>query len=339
MSFAELKKHLKSGAFEHVYVMYGKERYLREYYSLQMREKIRESDPLDMNITVFEADELDTDLMVQTSYSYPVMCDRRLIVIRDLTPKYLTAEVGDALRSVIDDMPDYLTLMFDYTDEKLDPLKSADLKPMFSTAVICRFDPPSSRELAIWIRRNFAAFDKAIDDRVLEYFMDTVDHSMAKLKHEIAKVSSYAKDREITEKHVDDICCSSDEARVFALSDALISGDMDRIYSVLDILVRQHRESPILMLAYLSSVFGNLVKLRAAQDAGISLDAAAREIGFRGNLNNAARTLRKLDAKKLDSLLQLCCETDMLMKSSRLAQQTLLELFFERAAEKVKGSA
>ncbi|MBR2743096.1 MAG: DNA polymerase III subunit delta [Clostridia bacterium] len=331
MSVKQLKQDIKNNTFSHSYVFYGAERYLKEYYFAFAKRTFTAGDALNLNCTEYDARTLDTDDLMAVADSYPAMSDRRLIIITDLTASLCKGALKDTLSSLLSNMPDYLTLFFDYSDPSYDPSSYAELKTLFSGSLLCDFKRPTERELVVWIQRNVEAQNKTISPAAVSRLLSDVSRDMSALKHEISKLCAYAPKKEIAPADIDAVCITTAEARVFSLGDAIIFGRAGSAYKITDVLIRQNREQPIAVLGYLTSVFSNLLKLKAAERAGVPLDTAAREIGYRGNVNNARRMTQKTDSAALKRLVNLCRETDFKMKDSRVNAAVLLELFIAEA--------
>lgn len=336
MSLKILKQNIKDNTFSRSYVFYGPERYLREYYFAFAKRTFSSDDVLGLNTSVYDAKTLDTDDFSLVAQSYPAMSERRLIIINDLSASLLKGTLKDELSALLNNPPEYLTLFFNYTDSAYDPTSSAELKKLFSKSIICAFTRPSERELVTWIKRNTDAEKKIISDENITYLLSTVSHDMSSLKHELLKLCAHAKSPEITREDIDSVCIPTVEARVFSLGDALLFSRFAHAYSLTDTLIRHGGESPVAILAYLTSIFANLLKLKSAATSRIPLENAAKEIGYRGNIKTAGKMLSAVDSDTLKKLITLCRETDFKMKDSRVGQAVLLDLFIAEAAKLIQ---
>jgi len=333
MSLKELKQHIKNNTFQNFYVLWGPERYLREYYYAFMKRTITEDDVLGLNTTIYDAKTFNAEDFALVAQSYPAMSQRRLIVINDLAASLVKGDTKTEISAVLSDPPEYLTIIFNYTDPAYDPTSSAELKKLFAPCLICGFARPGERELTTWIKRNVEAENRIIDDNVISYLLSVVSNDMSALKHEIHKLCAHAKTKNITREDIDDVCIPTVEARVFSLGDALIFGRTGEAYTITNILMRHSGESPIAILAYLISIFANLLKLKAAQRDGVPLTVAMKEIGYRGNIKTASKMLDRVDSDTLKKLITMCRETDFKMKDSRVGQDVLMELFIAEASK------
>ncbi|MBQ3378818.1 MAG: DNA polymerase III subunit delta [Clostridia bacterium] len=331
MSVSQLKKDIKNNRFSHSYVFYGAERYLKEYYFALARRTFTGGDPLNLNCAQYDAKTLDPDELGAVADSYPVMSDRRLIIINDLAASLCKGPLKSAFSSLLSDMPEYLTLFFNYSDPDYSPASSAELKALFSGSLFCEFSRPFERDLIVWIKKNVEAAGKTISDDAVRRLLSDVSRDMSVLKHEIAKLCAYAPKKEISSEDIDAVCITTAEAHVFSLGDAIIFSRADSAYKMTDTLMRQNREQPIAILAYLTSVFSNLLKLSAAKKAGVPLDAAAKEIGYRGSIISSRRLISRADEHTLKSLITMCRDADFKMKDSRVSPEVVMELFLTEA--------
>ncbi|MBQ4250278.1 MAG: DNA polymerase III subunit delta [Clostridia bacterium] len=357
MSVSQLKKDIKNNKFAHSYVFLGAERYLKEYYFALARDTFTGGDELNLNCTVFDAKTMEPEELSAVAESYPVMSERRLIIINDLTHTALTKSVYETLLFLTSDMPDYLTLFFNYSDPEYDPFKvkvkakkeegaakgkkkakdeekkspAEMFSELYRKSLICDFSRPAERDLTVWIKRNVEAGGKTISDAAIRRLITDVSRDMSVLKHEIAKLCAYAPKKEIVPDDIDAVCITTTEARVFSLGDAIIFSRPQAAYTITDTLMRQNREHPLMILAYLTSVFSNLLKLSAAKNARVDLELAKKETGYGGTVSNALRMLSRVDEGTLKRLVTMCRDADFKMKDSRVPPEVIMELFLAEA--------
>ena len=79
----DLRKKLKSGVLDRCYLLYGKERYLQDYYGRELRKTVlgREDDPF--NLRLLEGKNLDLQALADAVDAYPSFAERALIEVRD----------------------------------------------------------------------------------------------------------------------------------------------------------------------------------------------------------------------------------------------------------------
>jgi DNA polymerase-3 subunit delta len=149
---------------------------------------------------------------------------------------------------------------------------------------------------------------------------------MQSLDSELAKICAYAgQGATLTRAHVDAVAIPKTEARVFDISKCILSGNTQRAFEILDSLFYL-RESPIAILATLTSAYADLYRARLAKDEGKSAAECAELFGYKNlafRINNAygARVSANALRKSLASLL----DCDLKMKSTGADDKILLE--------------
>lgn len=321
MSQEKLKQQLKNNKFDNVLIFFGKEAYLRQYYLEQVVKKILDKDFLEFNLHQFDAQKIDKSLFSATAQSYPVMSDKRVIIINDLKVQSLKADFKKELEELFSDFPAYLILIFNYTDNEYEPQKKEEFKNLFKGALLINFEKPKEQDLVVWVVRHFNNQKKKIDKETVFYFLSVCPNDMNILKSEIEKVCNYTKSEHIEKSDIDNLCTKSLDSTVFLLGDSLLSKDFSKAYLILDNLLSQKNE-PIAIVAYLCSVFINLLKLKCANIEGISFDKAVSEIGVnRYVASKYQRHINKFDKAFIKKIIIECKNTDLSLKSSKVDRE------------------
>lgn len=161
------------------------------------------------------------------------------------------------------------------------------------------------------------------------------------LNNEMEKLCAFVQERgEITREDIDRVAVRTTDAVTFRLANALMAGEYDSAFAILDDLFYQ-REEPLAILAALSSAYTDLYRAKAAIESGVSIAQAAQDFEYRNmefKLRNAAKSASRIKMSTIRRCLSCIYQTDVLMKSSRTEQRTLLEkLMAELLLISVKG--
>ena len=79
----KLKQDLAKGSFETLYILYGEEAYLREYYLRQLRKKVVDETFADFNLIELDGKTLTLESLTEAVDSYPAMSERKLVIVTD----------------------------------------------------------------------------------------------------------------------------------------------------------------------------------------------------------------------------------------------------------------
>ena len=124
-----LRKQLKDGELERCYILYGQERYLREYYTREVRKAVlgQEDDPF--NLRQYEGKDLDLTELSEAVDAYPSFAERTLVEVRDFDLFHCEEGETKQLIALLKELPDYccLVFLFDTLEYKPDKRKKAVL--------------------------------------------------------------------------------------------------------------------------------------------------------------------------------------------------------------------
>lgn len=123
------------------------------------------------------------------------------------------------------------------------------------------------------------------------------------------------------------------------LSKAVVSGNSDVAYSVIDTLFSM-KEDPILILAVIGGVYVDMYRVKCAKTAGFSYDDVAKHYNYKGRefaLRNASRDCASLSEAQLRKSLDEIINTDVKLKSTAVDKKLLLEELVVKLILIVKG--
>ncbi len=169
-------------------------------------------------------------------------------------------------------------------------------------------------------------------NRLIEY----VGSDLTQLLGEVEKLCAYTLGqggREITLETVEEMTPKSTEATVFVMMDALLAGDAQRAYTILDSLLFQNTE-PVKILGAMVTPYLDMVRVKGAMESGLPTDAPLeyapeykpgrdKKINFR--LRKAQQNLRHFNTQTLKACLDLLLEADGALKGSQLDKNLVLE--------------
>ena len=137
------------------------------------------------------------------------------------------------------------------------------------------------------------------------------------LIQELAKVCAYEQG-EITKAHIDAVATKTLDAKVYALSRALLQHDFDKAYAVLDTLV-QMRVEPYYILGALNGAYIDLYRAKTAMTCSGSIQPVLSAYSYKGRefaLQNAARDASRLSVPQLRKSLETLLDADRKLKST-----------------------
>ena len=335
----ELKGDLKAGTPKPVYLFYGEEAFLRDYYLDKLKALILPDGLEDFNLHAARGKECSLDWIEQAVDCLPMMSRRTLVTVTDFD-LFAQGEKGrDRLMELLGALPEYCTLVFvyDLLSPRLDG-RSKLLALLKKLGGVVDFQRQDGEQLTDWICRQFKKAGKSIDTRDAGYLVFLCGDLMHDLSSEIGKIAAYCPHDRVTREDIDALAVPKVDAVAFKMTDALAGKDFDRAASVLADLLHA-RESPVMILSVMGKYFRQLYTARLYLDAGRTRGEYMDLWGMRGGYMEQ-QAQRLLDAARRFSpawcryAVRRCAEADAAVKSAPRGQdgEVLTALLVELAS-------
>ncbi len=333
----QLKADLKNHAIGALYVIGGEEAYLKEHYLAALEKEVIGEDEMfrDLNYTVFEGASLTYDALSEAIDSYPAFAQRRMVIVKDFDVFRPPAAWKETLPLLLDDLPEFVCLVFYYDTMTFKPDKRTKLYLQISKkGCVADFSQLERHDLVPWVKRHARAAGKQLDSDTCDYMLFICGTSMNNLLLEIEKACAHSATTEVKRSDIDAVCTKVLDAVTFDLTDAITAQRFDRALQLVSDLIAQKNE-PIVLL---SAIARHIQRLYAAK---LVMQAHAGEKELMELLGSKspyyARKMREsaaqLQTKWLRQSLLLCGECDVAMKSAGVDRQKQLELLLLQMAE------
>ncbi len=343
-SFNQLKKDLSSGELRRFYLLFGRERYLRNYYEKKLLTALGGARD-DMNTTIFDSPPYPQSAVIDASQTLPFFAERRIIVVR--YSGYFKMPVGSELADFLDKAPETTTFIFieDRVDAKLKLYKR-----IAKMGLCVEFIEQPESFLLQNIGVQLKSAGKRISQSDAEYFISVVGRDMGTLRSELDKVISYAADKDVvTSEDIKAICTIKLEDRIFdmigAVMDKNLKRCMDRYEELLalrepagKIIIMLERQF-LWMLQLKSMVVENGMSEWEAKNTISSKQEVDTETGeikkVKGEISSyqAGIYLEQAKAMSLEELqraVDMCAAMDEGFKSGRISERAGAELLLIR---------
>ncbi|HEX9655165.1 MAG TPA: DNA polymerase III subunit delta, partial [bacterium] len=262
MNYQEFVTHLNKKELQHSYFLCGAEDFLIEDALDRLIAKIVEPATRDFNFDMFWGNDADGGKVVDVACSYPMMCQFRMVVVKDvlkLSPtgldvvcKYL--EKPAATTKIV-----LTSAKADGRSKVVDRIKSN------SCFVECK--PLYERQVPQWIRDYLQERGYAIEPEAAALTASLVGNNLRAIVNELEKILVNLSDNKISADHVRAFANFSKDLSVFDMTDAIGYKDLGQALTILNVML-QTGESPTGILAMLSRHFVNILKLKGAVAQG-----------------------------------------------------------------------
>ncbi|HHU05699.1 MAG TPA: DNA polymerase III subunit delta [Clostridiales bacterium] len=332
--YSELKKAISDNCLKPLYVLWGRETYLKEYYFKEMKKLLLPEGMEEFNHKYFEGKNIDLTALADAVDALPVFSERTLVEVRDFDFYNAGEEVGTKLERIISDIPDYCCLVFFFSDPEFKPIGTTRIhQALNKIGASVEFGIQEESDLIPWLARRFAALNRSIDRTEAQYMLFLCGDSMTNLIREVEKIAAYSKSKKIRRADIDAVGTPEVSARVFDMTDAIAKGDFDRAAGVMADLL-ELREHPIKLLAIISKQLRQLYYAKLCLETG--KDASyLKELCEMRKIYPARLLMENAKNVSLDwceNAVKLAAETDYLMKSDATDDEELLKIMLMKLA-------
>jgi len=327
-AMTQLKSDVQQKNFRTLYLFWGEEDYLREFYTKKMREEILPAGLEELNHFHFSGKEVNLDELETAIETVPAFSERKLIEIHDFD--FYKSSQRDRVDELLSDLPDYCCVLFVFSDPSFKPDGRMKVHKHFkSGGLSVEFPKQEGADLFPWIRRRFEALGKEIDRPTIEFFAFYCGMKMTSLIGEIEKLAAYTKAPTITKKDIETVCTPELDAVIWNFTDALTEQNYEKASAIMGELLLM-RENPILILAATGKKLRQLYSAKMAIDSGKGDALYLKKI--LGLSHEYPAKLLLQGAKKLsltwcNKAVLLAADTDLQMKSTGRDGEELLTEF------------
>ncbi|MCM1115780.1 MAG: DNA polymerase III subunit delta [Clostridium sp.] len=326
---AGLKAQIKTGEYARAYLIYGEEGYLKEFYVNQLKKKIVDPAFEAFNLHQFDGKDCDLDDVFKDAEMLPMMSEYNLVLVRDYPIEKSKGDVK-LLKEFLSDVPESTVFVLYYDSVEPDT-KGANFKNMISyfdnAGCVVKLEKRSEADVARLLVSGAKKRGAVLDVNDAKYLISVSGNDMKNLLNELDKLSYFVKGGVITKDIIDNMATKCLQARVYDLSKAVVAGNSDLAYSVLDTLFSM-KEDPILITSVISGVYVDMYRVKCAKTAGCSYDDVAKYYNYRGRefaLRNASRDCAGLTEAQLRNSLDVIVDTDLKLKSTAVDKKLLIE--------------
>ena len=311
-------RRLKEQGPERLYLLWGQEDYLREYYLKELKKTCLPEGEDSFSYRRLDGPEVELHTLREAVDAMPFLTERSFVELRDL--ELNRPKEPEKLLKLFSDIPDYCTVAL-IQGVKFEPDGRTKLiKGLRSLGRELHFENQSQSALTEWIARRFAAAGKSVELEASQRLIFVSGDLMSRLIPEIEKVAAYAQGTRVTVADVEAVAHHIPEAVIFTLTDCIAEKRYNEAIRTLAELV-SNKESkdnePIAMLGLLGMQMRRLYAARLAIEKRLGVEYLMEICALKYDF--LARKLmtaaRGFTLPQLRCAVALCAETDYKMKS------------------------
>lgn len=323
MTIEALKKQIQENTFSSLYYLLGEEQYLIDFYSDKLKDSCAAVLP-EFNYIEIDGKKPDFDFLADACTAYPVMAERKLVVVADLEPSMVKGQNEKKLLAALGDIAPGVTVLFrDHAKEKA---KSNALETLIKKlgGEIVKTERLKPEAMAVWIRKMAAKSNIEISSADCAYLYEMTGGSMLRVHNEMQKMIAFLKEGEIDRALIDRMVAPEENASWFAISNALAAHDFDQLMQTLHDLYSQNTDDTVIAGMF-HRAFIDLWRGETALKEGKSSAELAMVSGISpyaaANIMRSAARLKEGEA--LDGIRK-CRQLDRKLKTSGVNKKDLI---------------
>ncbi len=339
MDIEALKGQLKSKNIGKLYLFYGPEEFLKDYYVGEIEKQIIKDDFKSMNITVIDR-KIDIRALEDVCETLPMLSERRLVIVKNSglfkkSKKDIDSTGNQNGRNLSLDgylvgLPDYLCLIF--IESEVDKrLKTFNVFKKGNSDV--EFPYQNTNMLVNWVANIVKSNGKTIDKSTAVKLVEFGESGMRGIYSELQKLILYCSDQTaITSEDVDAVCTKSVKESIFDFTDALVMKKPEKAFRLLNDMI--FSKEPITKILFMiSRQFRNILKVKIYQKEGVtSINEMLSKTAIRSpyELGKTKKLAERLGINNLKEILEECLKTDISVKTGKVAERVAMEILISK---------
>ncbi len=318
-----LKRALKQGKIETLYLLFGPEAYLRSLAAQAITDAALADAPLrDFNETKYSLNSTDVQQAIATAEQLPMMAQRRVVRINDFA-RLREADEEVLMRYLLRPAESSIVI---FCADDLDKRRKVSKKLLEICAAV-EFAPLKDAELISWARQRLKELNADADERTIGQIVALVGNDVQTLSNELEKLGAAAlPSGRITMEMVDRLIGRSREHSNFELTDHLIARNRPRALQTLRRLLDDGAE-PVMLIGLIGSNYHRLSLAKELMARGAAKEEVFRLVGMPYYMREEfLATARRTEANSLTRSIQRIAAADLAIKTSLATPRLQLEL-------------
>lgn len=330
-SLQTVRDAVKRSTFDPAYYIFGEDDFQKEDALKQLQTAALDPATRDFNLEARRGADLDAATLASLLSTPPMMAERRVVVIRDVTA--LKKDARKTLDAYLEKpASDLVVLLTAPSDAKPDPGLSKLATPL-------KFDELSGDRLPKWISHLVGSVHgTSITPEAIELLISSVGSDLYQLSMEIDKLASYAQDSAIDESAVTAVVGVTPGETLADFLDAVAARQAGIALPLVPLVLSQPKTSGVSVVMALATQMIAIGWGRARLDEGVSRPKLAQEYfeflrtsggAYTGrSWGSAASSWTKFVSSwkpgEIDRALDTLLEADSALKESRVSSEEQL---------------
>lgn len=332
-----LNDKFKKNEFSNCYVFCGSDEQSIKEAIKTITDKNISKDFLDFNYVQLDGSSVDMNTIVNACETLPFMSDKKVIIIyranflkdkMDKGAEKLSKEIIDYIKI----LPKECILIMYYIFENDREKESYKLKKIDNTACVVKFLKLKGAMLQKKVEEIFRKKGKSIAKAELSLFCSNVENNMDIIENEVEKLYCYTEGREITAKDITELTSLKSDNDIFNLVDYISEKKPQKSIDILNELVFKG-ESITTILRMIQRQFKLIFDIKLEVERGKRKEELAKELRLHPYICEKMMVQsKKFTIDQLKNSMELCLNTEKLLKSTTVNSKMEMELLIIRTA-------
>ncbi len=319
VKYSHLCAAIAKGDIRSVYFFHGGESYLIEDLINKIKTVVVDENIKDFNFDHFYGDEADPAQIINTASSFPMMTDKRLVLIEDV--QRLSQKGKDMIASYVQSPSDFCVLIC--TSGKAD-MRQKFYSTLNKNSVVYEARPLYENHAEAWLQRFFSERKISVTPGFIASLIEKNGTDLWSLHNEAEKIITYSWGKERLDK--EDALVLGGDSRTFTiwnLTDSVGRKDRGQAQRILANLLENGQSAAGLIIQLQKRMFLLLrIQLYRRANPGGNIATAFHLTGFFARIYLEQAEHFKIP--ELRRIIRVLLEADLMLKSGFLQPQLLL---------------
>lgn len=355
-NYPAARKEIAAGDLFPVYFICGNESFFIDSLQQDIIKSMPE-DLRDFNMDIFYGNESSLNAVITAAKSFPMMADRRIVILRDLSAsqnrtKSDSTQDSEATEnsepdevSNIDELlayferPNPSTILI-VTDRKLPGnTKLGKIVSSSSHIGFAKFEPINENQLPQWVQKwGQFQFKVEIEPQASVMLVERIGSDLQAITGEVSKIATGKKPGEsITTTDIDLHVQITKEVSIFDLKDAVNRRNITNSLKLANQMLRNTKTTEVgevlRLLSFFYSYYGNIWQILRLTQRGQSLADIRNKVGIKSEFyfNNLVKESKMYSLERIYHCFEAVLDADKAIKGfSKLAPPDILVMFLRR---------
>jgi len=337
INYAELEKKIKKNELDNCYIFCGSDEKLIKDHVNFITNSVLDKNFIDLNYSKFDGSKTEFEMISDACETMPFMSDKKVVVVYRAT--FLEDGSGTKnsndlknknfalLNEYLKNPPPQCILIIYYTFLSDREKPSSKIKKLDKKACVIKVDKLKGESLQKICKSLFDAAGAKIGKSELVLFCSQVDNNMNIVSNEVEKLVSFANGRAITKSDILAMMPQKSENDIFNLVDYLSQKNIKRALDILNELIYKGEKIPFILFM-VARQFNLLFNIKLGTESGKTKELLASELRLHPYVCEKMITQsNKFTIKRLKRNIELCLETEKVLKSTSTDDKINIEVF------------